>query len=338
MVASTSTRSEPSTSGGFDISAWLGIDVGGSKLVFALADASGRVLARERRPTRPSGNGERDLARLLDDVQRFAAGAGAAAAELRAVGVRHQARKTARRERCSRLPICRAGPRCRCATRWPRPWGLPVFLENDANAAALAEWRFGAGRGCRDLVYLTMSTGIGAGLVLDGRLHAGFDGDAGEVGHLPLVWDGEPCACGLRGCFEAYAGGAAWQRRIRAEAPASGRVAVLAGGREAAGPEQVIAAAGEGDPWALAELARYNDFLARGLVVLVQSLAPERVVLGTIPSAAGEALCLGPVREAVRARVWPRLAAKVEILPSALGERLPELAGLCVALEATGEG
>ena len=86
--------------------------------------------------------------------------------------------------------------------------GGPVALENDANAAALAEWRFGAGRGHRDIVYLTMSTGVGGGLILDGRLYRGHQGNAGELGHIPLEAGGERCACGMRGCFEAYAGGA----------------------------------------------------------------------------------------------------------------------------------
>ena len=99
-------------------------------------------------------------------------------------------------------------------------------------------------------------------------------------------------------------------------------------------PEHVVAAAREGDAYALAELERYNGWIVRALVGLVFLLAPQVIVLGTIPSAAGEALCLAPVREAVRARLWPPLAAGLRILPSGLGDRLPDLAGLCVALRA----
>ena len=146
--------------------------------------------------------------------------------------------------------------------------GRPVYVENDANAAALAEVRFGAGRGFQHVVYLTMSTGVGAGLVLDGRLFTGKLGAAGELGHAPIVWDGEPCACGMRGCLEAYVGGAAWTRRLAATTPAASRVAALAGAPERARPEHVVAAAREGDAFALAELARYNDPLARGLTSL----------------------------------------------------------------------
>ena len=210
----------------------------------------------------------------------------------------------------------------------------PVHVENDANAAALAESRFGAGRSFQHVAYLTMSTGVGAGLVLNGRLYTGKSGAAGEVGHAPIVWDGEPCACGGRGCLEAYVGGAAWTRRLAATTPAASRVAALAGAPERARPEHVVEAAREGDAFALAELDRYNEHLARGLTTLVFVLAPEVVILGTIPTAAGEELCLGPVRARVLARVWPLLGRELRIVPSELGPRLPYLAGICVALAA----
>ena len=209
--------------------------------------------------------------------------------------------------------------------------GRPVRVENDANAAALAEWRLGAGRGVSHMVLLTMSTGIGAGLILDGRLLRGLRSSAGEVGHTTVEWGGEVCGCGRRGCLEAYCGGASWTRRLRALVPPASRVAALAGGREAARPEHVVAAAREGDAFARAELERFNAYLARGLVNLVFTLAPELVVLGTIPSRAGEELCIGPVRRQVLAEVWPSLARGLRIEPTALGGELADHAGLCVA-------
>ena len=101
--------------------------------------------------------------------------------------------------------------------------GVPVRLDNDANAAALAEWRFGAGQGTRHLIYLTMSTGLGAGLILDGRLYRGASDQAGEVGHMPVVPGGRRCNCGQRGCLEAYTGGAALADIIREEIAAGER-------------------------------------------------------------------------------------------------------------------
>jgi glucokinase len=213
-------------------------------------------------------------------------------------------------------------------------FGRPVTLENDANAAALAEWRFGAGRGCDDLVFLTMSTGIGGGLILGGRLQRGVACSAGEIGHVPVEWDGEPCSCGLRGCLEAYAGGASWRRRLARVTPPESGVARHAGGAALARPEHVVAAAREGDAFALAELARFNEYLARALVTIAFMLAPQRIVLGTIPTAAGEALCLAPVRERFRKHVWPFLASRIEVVPSALGKDVAAHAALVVAREA----
>lgn len=216
--------------------------------------------------------------------------------------------------------------------------GRPVRMENDANAAALAEWRFGGGQGARNLVYLTMSTGVGAGLILGGRLHRGHRGLAGELGHVPVEWGGEPCACGQRGCLEAYVGGAAWTQRLRRCTPESSRVREIAGAVCDVTPVHLVAAAREGDGFALRELERFNQYLGRGIVGLCFSLAPERVVLGTIPTAAGEALCLQPLRDLVAEQLWPEFAADLRILPAALGEELPFFAGVGVALDEVEEG
>ena len=151
---------------------------------------------------------------------------------------------------------------------------------------------------------------------------------------MPVEWQGERCGCGLRGCLEAYVGGANWTRRLREKTPGTSRVAALAGGRDRAKPEHVVAAAREGDSFALGELDRFNDYLARGIVALVFVLAPEVVVLGTIAVAAGEELCLEPVRERVRRNVWPVFSEGLRIVPAELGDRLPDYAGLVVALDA----
>ncbi|MDP6074605.1 MAG: ROK family protein [Myxococcota bacterium] len=306
------------------------MDLGGSKTVLALGDREGRVRMRRRRPTEPSGEPGRDIARLLDDARALLREAGVTPAELSAVGI--SAPGPLDRARGAvvgppNLPGWRDVP---LRDALAEGLGLPVHLENDANAAALAEWRFGAGRGFDDLVYLTMSTGIGAGLVLGGELYTGSFGNAGELGHLPIEWDGELCACGQRGCLEAYVGGAAWTRRLRACTPAGSRVAALAGD-SAVKPEHVVAAAGEGDPFACEEIERFNRYLVRGLTALVFTFAPQAIVLGTIVAAAGEGLCLDPVRTDLAARVWPLLGRGLVVRAAELGERLPELAGLCVA-------
>jgi len=311
----------------------LGVDIGGTKLALVVGDAAGRIVARRQRPMAPSGDAHKDVADLATEAHRLLRETGVPPDEIACVGL------------CAPGPIDSAAGCVRNPPNLPgwRDVPLvrqvrevlrrPVHLENDANAAALAEWRFGAGRGCSDMVYLTMSTGVGGGLILGGRLHRGQTGRAGELGHLPIEWDGEPCACGLRGCFEAYVGGAAWTRRLRAHTSAGSRVAQLAGGPEQVNPEHVVRAAGEGDAFALAELDRFNRYLARGIAAIAFALAPERVVLGTIPSAAGEALCLEPLRRLVAERIWPDIGAALEIVPSTLGDERPYRAALCAALE-----
>jgi glucokinase len=310
----------------------LGIDLGGSKTVLAIGDIQGRVRARRRYATEPSGDPQRDVARLLAECRGLLAEAGLAPGELSGVGVAAPGPIDPEAGLVLGAPNLPGWERVALREALAQGLGQPVWLENDADAAALAEWRFGAARGARDAVYLTMSTGVGAGLILDGRLHRGARGNAGEFGHVPIVPDGEPCACGQRGCLEAYVGGAAWARRLREHAPESSACLALAGSRDALGPEHVLRAAAAGDAFARAELDRFNAHLIRGLVAVVFSLAPQVIVLGTIVAAAGEA-CLEPLREGLRQRVWPVLAREVAILPAALGERLPELAGLCAAFE-----
>jgi len=313
-------------------SLWLGIDIGGTKTALAVGDGQGALLARCRHPTRATPDAHEDLRQLALEARALVQEAGLGLSAIRAVGVSVAGPLDVERGvvlNPPNLPWRQAPVREVLALEL----GRPVHVENDANAAALAEWRFGAGRGSRDMLYLTMSTGIGGGLVLGGRLHRGVACSAGEVGHVPVVWEGEPCACGMRGCLEAYIGGASWRRRLARRTPAHSLVATLAGGPEEARPEHVVQAAREGDAFALAEMARFNDYLARAIVQLGFTLAPERIVLGTIAAAAGEALCLAPVRARVASHLWSIIGEGLEIVPAALGERQPDYAGLGVAIQ-----
>ncbi|HEX2484633.1 MAG TPA: ROK family protein [Myxococcota bacterium] len=311
--------------------ALLGIDLGGTKVAFALGDAEGRPLRQQRRPTEPSGDPAADVARIAKDAAGLIAEARAEGARVQAVGVSVPGPfdpDTGTVLRPPNLPGWDAVP---LRDQLAQALGLPIHLENDANAAALAEWRFGAGRGARHVVYLTMSTGVGGGLVLDGRLYRGVRAGAGELGHVQLVWEGDVCSCGLRGCAEAYLGGASLARRLRAIAQAESRVAALAGGKERITARHLVAAAREGDAFALAEMARYNHHLGRLVAITAFAFAPEVVVLGTIPTAAGEALCFDPVRRQVAANTWPQLFRNLRIVPAALGGDLAAHAALAAA-------
>jgi len=279
-----------------------------------------------------------DVERIAADARRLLAEAGLAPGDLAAVGVSAPGPVDSARGTLVNPPNLPGWGTVPLRDLLAGALGALVRVENDANAAALAEWRHGAGRGFEDFVYLTMSTGVGGGLVLGGRLYAGAMGNAGEIGHLPVEWDGDPCGCGLRGCLEAYVGGRAWAQRLRSIAPEKGRVAELAGGRDHITPRELVAAAHEGDAFACGEMERWNEYLARGIAALVFVLAPQAVVLGTIACAAGEELCFRPLRERVAARVWPQLGRGLAILPSGLGEALPDQAGIAVALQALERG
>jgi len=315
----------------------LGIDLGGTKTAFALADPDGRVLRRETRPTALSGDARTDVEHMAEVGRELLVAEGQGPDSLSGAGVSAPGPIDAARGLLMKPPNL---------TGWGdvpiRDWlsetlGCPVRLENDANSAALAEWRYGAGRGLSDLVYLTMSTGVGGGLILNGQLVRGQNGTAGEFGHTPLEWEGELCNCGLHGCLEAYIGGASLKRRLQATVPDESAVLALADGdRARVSPKQLVAAAKQGDAFALAEMERFNDYLARAIVHIAFAFAPQAVVLGTIVVAAGEALSLEPVRAKVAQHVWPHQAPYMRILPAELGDELPYLAGVCAALDGQG--
>lgn len=203
--------------------------------------------------------------------------------------------------------------------------GAPTFVENDANASVLAEWRYGAGRGSNDVSFLTCSTGIGAGVIVDGRLLRGHSNLAGEIGHLEIVRDGLPCGCGRRGCLEAYASGTGIARRLARVRDREGPIPKTA--------RDLVDAAHGGDGFAMEFLRETARFLSMGLSHLIFCLNPERIILGTIAVGAGD-LLLGPLRLFVSAGVWPSFDDGLSIVPAGLGDDLGDYAALAAALEA----
>ena len=202
--------------------------------------------------------------------------------------------------------------------------GLPARIDNDATCATWGEWVAGAAAGAQDCVLVTLGTGIGGGIISDGRLVRGDSGFAGEIGHMVVDPSGPSCPCGRRGCWERMASGSGLGRLGRAAAYAgeAARVLFLAGGDpEEIRGEHVTQAALEGDAQALAVLDELAGWLALGLVNLVNVLDPARIVVGGGLIAAGEAL-LAPTRHHYAGHaVAPDRRPGVEIVPAALGER-----------------
>lgn len=212
----------------------------------------------------------------------------------------------------------------------------PVSLKNDADACAIAEWKFGNGRGCRNLVFLTFGTGMGAGLILNGRLYQGANGMAGEIGHIRMAAHG-PAGYGKCGSFEGFCSGGgiaqlAYSYAVEGVQRGSCPAYFLQGMR----PEEVTAqtvaqAAAAGDETALKVYRICGEQLGRGLSILIDLLNPERIILGSVYARA-EALLRDTALEVVRREALERSRLVCEVLPAGLGEKLGDYAALAAAI------
>jgi glucokinase len=205
-------------------------------------------------------------------------------------------------------------------------FSLPVFVEHDGNAGALAEFYFGAGKGFRNIVFLTMGTGFGAGLILDGRLYRGTTQTAGEIGHIRVAEDG-PLAFGKKGSLEGFGSGTGMAKLARTMFPAKWK--------ESATVVDVYAAWKEGSLEARQVFERAGTYLGRGFAMLADLLNPERIILGGIGMRIGDAFL--PTAERVfREEALPQAVGACKIVPAALGERIGDVASLCAALDQGG--
>ena len=292
----------------------IGVDVGGTKILAAVVGAEGTLDAQLELRT-PTGSQDKLLAALeglVDELLR--------SGRIAAVGFGLPSRIDQRFGRpvaSVNIPLANVDFRDRMAARF----GLPIGIDNDANAAAIAEWRFGAGRGVADLVMLTLGTGIGGGLVLGGRPYRGSIGAGAELGHIVIEHDGPLCPCGGRGHVEAVA---------------SGRAADQAA-RELLGPDATAhelvqrARAGEDAPRrVLAEIGRR---LGSAIGSLVNVFNPELVVIGGGFADAGE-LVLGPARERALLEALPPARDEVRIVRAELGTEAGVIGAALVGLEA----
>jgi glucokinase len=278
----------------------IGVDVGGTKVAAGAVDLSGQVVARVVRST-PSHESTAVADAIVGAVQDLALHPEVAAEGISALGVGAAGFIDASRSRVLFAPnlVWRDEPlRDDLSTRL----NIPVFVENDANAAAWGEARFGAGRGFNDLVVVTVGTGIGGGLIFGGRLYRGTFGIAAEMGHTRVVPDGHRCGCGNRGCWEQYASGRALVREAQELAIASPvqaelMLAMSGGSAEGITGPMVTKAAQEGDPAALECFGVVGTWLGQGLADLAAILDPGAFVVGGGVSEAGE-LLLGPARTA----------------------------------------
>jgi glucokinase len=273
----------------------VGIDIGGTKVLGGVVDATGRVLDRQRRIT-PGKSVQAVEDTIVEIVSIFQQQHDVGAVGIGAAGFVDATRAIVL---FSPHLAWRNEPLRDSVMRRLR---LPVLVDNDANAAAIAESRFGAAVGERQVLCITLGTGIGGALVIDGRVYRGANGMAGEFGHMQVVPDGRRCECGNRGCWEQYASGNALIREARdlivAESPVAHRLRELVAGDAAALTGPLISqAARDGDPTARELIADVGTWLGTGLAGLTAGLDPSCIVIGGGVSEAGE-LLLGPTRAA----------------------------------------
>jgi glucokinase len=288
----------------------VGIDVGGTKCLGVRLGDDGEVVAESRLPT-PSGAGA-----ILDTVAELVGELGPTGAV--GVGLPGMVDRAGVLRGAPNLVTGRDGLDVRggLAARLP---GVSVVLNNDATCAAWAEHRAGAARGVDDMVLVTVGTGLGGGVVSDGRLLRGGHGLAGEVGNMVVDPYGPPCSCGGRGCWEALAAGPALGRMGR-ESAAPAIVALAGGDPAAVRGEHVVRACREGDEGAAAMVAVWASWLALGIANLVELFDPAMVVVGGGISAAADVV-LPPVVAAFDATVARARHPSLRIVPAAIGPR-----------------
>ena len=310
----------------------IGLDVGGSKVGGVLMAADGAVRSSLRHET-PADDVDAVLETVVLVAKRLGAAGPAAAIGVGAAGmVEHEtgAMRWAPNIAWREIPL-----RDLVAERT----GLPCIVDNDANTAAWGECRFGAARGLRHVLVVTVGTGIGGGIVQDGALYRGAHGFAAEIGHVIVEPDGPLCGCGNRGCWEQVAGGQALDRMAEeaARLEPDGPIARAAGGATASGRDVVEAAAG-GDPEAARMLEAVGGRLGEGLAGLANVLDPEAIVVG-----GGMAEIGPPFLDPARARFLETVEApdhrpEIPILPATLGNDAGAIGAATMALESLEEG
>jgi glucokinase len=301
----------------------LGLDIGGTKSAVVLGTAQGEIHWRTQFATAP----ERGFRPVFDDlVQAAQEGVQRSLDRIEAISVsiggpldalKGVVKSPPNLPRWIDIPLKQLlGDR----------FSLPVFVEHDGNAGALAEFYFGAGKGFRNIIFLTMGTGFGAGLILNGKLYRGTTDTAVEVGHIRVAEDG-PLSFGKKGSLEGFGSGTGMAKLARAMFPAVWN--------ESATVIDVHAAWKDGSEEARQVFERAGTYLGRGFAMLADLLNPERIILGGIGMRIGDAFL--PTAERVfREEALPQAVEACRIVPAALGEKIGDVASLCAALDQGG--
>ncbi len=312
----------------------IGVDIGGTKCAVVLGNTVPEILDRVEFSTESKAGPEQTINKIENAVQNILDKLNVE--RVRYIGISCGGPLDSQRGVILSPPNLPGWDNIPIVSILGKKFGIPVAIQNDANACALAEWKWGAGKGCRNMVFLTFGTGLGAGLILDGKLYSGTNDMAGEVGHIRLEKDG-PVGYGKEGSFEGFCsgGGIALQAKEVLRTGSGGNTDFC---REFSGGKPVTARdvcmyASKGDSVALEILENSGRRLGMGLSILIDILNPERIVIGSIFTHCRT--YLEPAAEAVIQREALMAARRVcTVVPASLGKNIGDYASLGVALNA----
>jgi glucokinase len=298
----------------------VGVDLGGTNVRAALISREGEILRQDRRPSLQDQPPDATLGQIVDACREVIAEHGARPEEVLGVGIGLPGIMDAQSGVCFWSPNFPQWKDVPIAATVAEGVGAPAFILNDAKCAALGELVYGAGRGVRNMVMITLGTGIGGAFVVDGRLLIGPNGSIGEVGHQTVDPQGRRCGCGNYGCWETTCARDAIIERAerKLQAGRDSRLRALAE-RGGVTPALVSQAAAEGDAVALEVLQEIGFYAGLGVANLINIMNPERFVIGGGIAQAGE-LLLGPIRRTVDSRAVPLQRQTAQIVPAELGD------------------
>ncbi|QRG70182.1 ROK family protein [Brevibacillus choshinensis] len=296
----------------------IGLDLGGTKILAGLVDSEGRVVSQKQLPTSSEDGEKAVISRVLAAIEAVMLEVSVDRNQIRGVGIASagvidSAKKEvifASNLGWRDVPI---------GNLIQERFDLPASLMNDANASAVAEWMWGAGKGTQNMIYVTVSTGVGAGIICNGRLLLGHDGSAGEFGHISIDWNGPICSCGNRGCLENYASGTAIENvaRARMVSKESSLSGSLSEG-ESLTAKQIGEAALQGDPFSIDILKQAGFYLGIGATSLIHLFNPEMIVFGGGVMNAAPVI-LEEIEKSLKERCIPGLASQVRVELNQLG-------------------
>lgn len=313
----------------------LAIDIGGTKIIAALVSNSGRIIAEERFPTLAAEGPQSVIERLLSSVNYILSLKSMDSSQLDSISIAAAGAIDSKRGLITSSPNLPGWHDIPLRDMVREKYRVNTFLLNDASAAALGEHRFGVGRGVNNLILLTVGTGIGGGIIINGQLYEGSSGSAGEMGHMTIDVNGPSCTCGNIGCLEMLASGTAIAREARrriAQGEKTSLLEIVSGKVEDITAEKIGIAAQDGDSLTLDVIAEAGTYLGVGMLNLVNIFNPEIIVVGGSVAKLGD-LLLEPARQVVRERAFKLSSEAVRIVTAQLGDEVGLLGAAAFAME-----